>query len=259
MPPRLAFVKSAFWDQAEPVTHEAFAELVETLGEAASEVDLGQGFGRTLDLHKTVMEVDMAYNLHRDYEKGRDQFSPQLRQLVERARKVPAVDYAAALAAGAPLNATLDEVFLEYDAVLTPAAPGEAPVGDATGNPVFCTTWTYLGTPAVTLPLLRSEAGMPIGRAIGGKTRQRREALAYGELACQNSRAGCLRRLRYRRKRRVVLMTNLITGIIGIALLIIFMGFMLVWVKAPPLIVICLVVFALLIYDFYLSLRDRSA
>lgn len=60
-------------------------------------------------------------------------------------------------------------------------------------------------------------------------------------------------------KRKVEFMTNLITGIIGIVLLIIFMGFMLVWVKAPPLIVICLVVFALLIYDFYLSLRDRSA
>ncbi len=54
-------------------------------------------------------------------------------------------------------------------------------------------------------------------------------------------------------------MTNLITGIIGVALLVIFMGFMLVWVKALPLIVICLVVFALLIYDVYLSLRDRSA
>jgi len=54
-------------------------------------------------------------------------------------------------------------------------------------------------------------------------------------------------------------MTNLVTGIIGIAMLIIFMGFMLVWVKALPLIIICLIVFALLVYDFYLSLRGRSA
>jgi Asp-tRNA(Asn)/Glu-tRNA(Gln) amidotransferase A subunit family amidase len=169
MPPRLAFVKSAFWDQAEPVTHEAFAELVEALGEAASEVDLGQSFARTLDLHKTVMEVDMAHNLHRDYEKGRDQFSAQLRQLVERGRQVPAVNYVAALAGSAPLNATLDEVFNEYDAILTPAAPGEAPVGDATGNPVFCTTWTYLGTPAITLPLMRSEAGLPLGVQLVGR------------------------------------------------------------------------------------------
>jgi hypothetical protein len=54
-------------------------------------------------------------------------------------------------------------------------------------------------------------------------------------------------------------MMNLITGIIGIVMVAIFMGFMLVWVKAPPLIIICLIVAALLIYDFYLSVRDHAA
>ena len=50
-------------------------------------------------------------------------------------------------------------------------------------------------------------------------------------------------------------MTNLVTGIIGIGLVMTFMGFMLVWVKALPLIVICLVVFSLLIWDFIGSVR----
>lgn len=54
-------------------------------------------------------------------------------------------------------------------------------------------------------------------------------------------------------------MLTLITGLIGISMIVIFMGFMLVWVKALPLIIICAVVFALLVYDFYLSLRDSSA
>ncbi len=241
------------------MTREAFAELVEALGEAASEVDLGQSFGRALDLHKTVMEVDMAHNLHRDYEKGRDQFSPQLRQLVERARKVPAVDYVAALAGSAPLNATLDEVFNEYDAILTPAAPGEAPVGEATGNPVFCTTWTYLGTPAITLPLLRSEAGLPLGVQLVGRRGNDARLLRTANWLVKTLGQGAEKAALQREAKGSKLMANLITGIIGIAMLIIFMGFMLVWVKAPPLIVICLVVFALLIYDFYLSLRDRSA
>jgi Asp-tRNA(Asn)/Glu-tRNA(Gln) amidotransferase A subunit family amidase len=169
LPPRFAFVKQAMWNDADPVTHEAFAELVDQLGESVVEIDHDASLGRALDLHKTVMEVDMAHNLHRDYEKARDLFSPQLRQLVERARGVSAGDYVAALAGSARLNQSIDDVFDEFDAILTPAAHGEAPRGEATGNPAFCTAWTYLGTPAVTVPLLRSEAGLPIGVQLVGR------------------------------------------------------------------------------------------
>jgi hypothetical protein len=49
-------------------------------------------------------------------------------------------------------------------------------------------------------------------------------------------------------------MTNLITGLIGVAGVCAFLGILLWWIKALPLIVICVVVMALLIYDFYQSL-----
>jgi Asp-tRNA(Asn)/Glu-tRNA(Gln) amidotransferase A subunit family amidase len=170
LPPRYAFVRGPAWKFAEPVTREAFAQLVETLGEQVQEVEIGESFERTIELHKTVMEVEMAHNLRRDYEKGGDQLSPVLRELIERGRGKTAVDYTAAVAAIAPFNAGLDELFNEYDAILTPAAPGEAPRGlDATGNPIFCTLWTYLGTPAITLPLLQSEAGLPLGVQLIGR------------------------------------------------------------------------------------------
>ena len=170
LPPRFAFVRTPAWPHAEPVTEPAFAELTEALGDAASEVELGSSFERAIELHRIVMEVEMAHNLHRDYEMGGGKLSPVLRALIERGRAYAATDYTRALAGAAPLNAMLDAVFDEYDAILTPAAPGEAPRAlDSTGNPVFCTTWTYLGTPAVTLPLLQGEGGMPIGVQLVGR------------------------------------------------------------------------------------------
>lgn len=169
LPPRFAFARTPAWRHIEGVTEQAFAELVEALGENANEIDLSASFEQAVELHGIVMAVDMAHNFHRDYERGRDQLSPVLRALIEKGRAYTAVEYTRALAAGVNLNGILDAVFDEYDAILTPAAPGPAPRGSATGNPAFCSTWTYLGTPAVTLPLLQDEAGMPIGVQLIGR------------------------------------------------------------------------------------------
>jgi len=50
-------------------------------------------------------------------------------------------------------------------------------------------------------------------------------------------------------------MLTLFTGIIGIAMLAGFTGFMLWWVPAPPLITIVVVVMCLLIYDLIQTIR----
>jgi hypothetical protein len=49
-----------------------------------------------------------------------------------------------------------------------------------------------------------------------------------------------------------------ITGLIGIALLATFLGIMVWWVKALPLIVIVVGVFALVLFDFVQELRAAS-
>lgn len=49
-------------------------------------------------------------------------------------------------------------------------------------------------------------------------------------------------------------MTNFITGLIGVAGVLAFLGILLWWIKALPLIIICGAVMALLVWDFVNSL-----
>ena len=169
--PMLAFIKTPHWDRVDPEAKEAFGELAEALGERVEEVDLFPSAAAAWDWHKTIMETDMATSFEREWQQGRHQLSEQLRSLIERGREVRAVDYKRALGALAPVVASLDELFMErYDAILTPAAPGVAPKGlGSTGDPRFCTLWTLLGMPALSLPLMQGVGGLPLGAQLVGR------------------------------------------------------------------------------------------
>lgn len=169
LPPKLAFAKTSFWDQAEDDTQAAFAELADMLGDSVAEVELPSVFENVLNLHRSIQDAELAVSLAPEYEKGRDRLSARLCGIIEHGQEVPAADYIRAVARIPLLNLALDDIFARYDAILTPAAPGEAPRGlDSTGNPIFCTVWTLLGTPAISLPLMRGENGMPIGVQLVG-------------------------------------------------------------------------------------------
>jgi hypothetical protein len=51
------------------------------------------------------------------------------------------------------------------------------------------------------------------------------------------------------------MIAHLVAGIIGIGGLVTFLGIMVWWVKAPPLIIIMLLAVALVLYDFVQTLR----
>ena len=169
--PWVMFIKTPVWDKAEVETQEAFAELVEHIGEPIMECELPAPFGQALDWHRTIMEADLAKNFDAEYERGADQLSASLRGQIERGRRVLAVDYNRALDKIPMLNGALNELFdLRCDVILTPATAGTAPRGlEFTGDPMFCTLWTLCGMPTVTLPLMQGENGLPLGVQLVGR------------------------------------------------------------------------------------------
>ena len=169
MPPKIGFVKTPVWDRADVICREAHQELCETLGENIEEVELSPSFNHVFDHHKIVMEADIAYNYEKEYETGKDLLSDSLRGQIERGKGYTAVAYQKAIAQQVILDVTLEELFNEYDALLTPSVPGEAPIGlDNTGDPSFCTIWTFCGVPSLNIPIFVGENGMPIGTQLVG-------------------------------------------------------------------------------------------
>lgn len=168
--PRFAFVKTPVWDQADEDAQAAFEELATRLGgEVVEEVELPELFDSAVEWHQIILESNLARNFEAEYDRGRDRLSDLLRKMMERGKKYLAVDYTRAVEKVPVLNGLLGETFERFDALLTPPAPGQAPMGlGATGNPVFCTIWTLCGTPAVTLPLLKGADGMPLGVQLVG-------------------------------------------------------------------------------------------
>ena len=65
---------------------------------------------------------------------------------------------------------SFETVFEHYDALVTPATLGTAPLGlDSTGDPLMCTLWTFLGMPSLILPLLHGANGLPLGVQLVGR------------------------------------------------------------------------------------------
>lgn len=169
--PILALIKTPHWERVDADAKDAFKELQDALGDRVEEVELFPSSAVAWDLHKTIMETEMAVNLAREWETGAKKLSSKLRSLIERGRETRVVDYLRALGTIPRMVESFDDLFMQrYDAILTPAAPGTAPKGlDSTGDPSFCTLWTLLGLPAVSLPLMQGANGLPLGVQLVGR------------------------------------------------------------------------------------------
>jgi Asp-tRNA(Asn)/Glu-tRNA(Gln) amidotransferase A subunit family amidase len=169
LPPRLALVRTPFWDRLDADAQEAFDELAGALGERAAAFELPDSARQATDWHRTLFEADLATHFGVEYDRGADRLSPSLRGQIERGRQVRAVDYNEALARIAILDEGFGSLFEQFDAIVTPATLGTAPRGLAsTGDPLLATLWTYCGMPALSAPLARGGNGLPLGVQLVG-------------------------------------------------------------------------------------------
>ena len=168
--PKLAFVRGPFWDRADLEARRAIEAFASGIGTPIETVDLPQDFAAAEDALAVILCCGVAHAYRDDFERGGSMMSDSLQRAIERGRSLSASDFFRACAVRDQLRKLYDVVTARYDAIVTLAAPGAAPpFAEGTGNPIFSTIWTLVGAPAITLPLLRSGANLPIGVQLVGR------------------------------------------------------------------------------------------
>jgi len=167
--PVFALVRPPGWDEADQETKDAFAELAEALGEQVFDVELPRAFDNAAPERQRINFAEMSRYYYRYWRDAKEILGQETIAAIEEGNATLARDYLAALDWKPVLSAALGEIFERCDAILCPAAPGPAPEGlGSTGSAIFNGLWTFCGTPAVTLPILTSASGLPMGVQIVG-------------------------------------------------------------------------------------------
>jgi amidase len=172
-PPRFGLYRTPMWDEAEPATAAALDAAHAALDLAGARVEelaiAPNHHGLTVAQDK-IMGFETVRGLADERIRHSAELSPRLAQLIDAGMAVGAEEYDAARALAEAARAALAGFFGGCDAVLVPAAPGEAPAGlGYTGNPVFNRMWTLLGVPCVSVLAHWGESGLPTGVQLVGR------------------------------------------------------------------------------------------
>jgi Asp-tRNA(Asn)/Glu-tRNA(Gln) amidotransferase A subunit family amidase len=171
--PRFGLYRTPMWEEAEPATTaslDAARSALERAGAAIAELAIAPEHHGLTEVQNTIMHFEMVRAFAYERTLHSAELSPRFAQMLDAGMTIGADEYDRALARAEEARAALDAFFGSCDAVLVPAAPGEAPVGlGNTGDPVFNRMWTLLGIPCVTLPARWAENGLPTGVQLVGR------------------------------------------------------------------------------------------
>jgi Asp-tRNA(Asn)/Glu-tRNA(Gln) amidotransferase A subunit family amidase len=184
-PPRLAAVRTPVWDAADEAQRRAFAEGLAALrrrGAIVEETELPALFEHGHDAHRSIMAYEGALNLASVQRDHRNLLSERLNALLDDGAAIPQTRYQEALEMRARLQEAYSGFLDGFDAAITPPAAGEAPATLAeTGSPAFCTLWTLLGVPAISIPVGPGPCGMPLGLQVVGAAGSDGDLLAVAQ------------------------------------------------------------------------------
>ncbi len=169
--PRLAAVRTGDWDGIEPASRDAVVHSVDVIRRAGASVDWVEcppEVDALLPVHRTIMSREGSDTLAHVRARHDAVLSATLRAYLDEGSRVTEQDLAVARLARNRATVAFATWMRAYDAIIAPAAPGEAPTPETTGDPRCQTRWQSVGAPVLCLPCALGPHGLPLAIQVVG-------------------------------------------------------------------------------------------
>ena len=170
---RVGVFLDPFSGYAEHAAHVALGKAATALraeGMRLSLVEAPAEFIHLRSAQRTIARFEMARSLAYEWNAKRDMLSESTHREIEEGWSISPLVYSEAKAQIELARPAINRLFDNLDVMMTFAAPGEAPRGlTTTGSVLFNGSWTALGVPCLTLPVMIGPAGLPVSVQLIGR------------------------------------------------------------------------------------------
>ena len=175
-------VSGDYINQAEPEMINFYKNKIEEYkkqGHIIIEIDLFGDIEKINTAHKKMNAAEFAEVHEEWFENYEKLYRTKTKELILDGKKITIGELSQARLGRIKLRNKIEQLKKEnnIDVWLSPAAPGEAPEGMATGSPLMNLPWTYSGLPVITIPGGRSKNNMPLALQFTGSFMKDEELL----------------------------------------------------------------------------------
>lgn len=183
---RIGLYRTGTWDEAsgemQAAVHHVLS-LADVAGAEIMEIDEPEALSAARDAHATIQDSEAARALAGELDLYPDRLSDRLRETLVAGAGITPDAYDEARRTARRGRQAASAMLEGVDAIITPSAPGAAPLGlETTGVPLFNKLWSLTGCPCINIPGIRNDSGLPLGVQVVSRFGRDRQALSVASL-----------------------------------------------------------------------------
>lgn len=169
-PPQLGLITDFPWTSMEPDAAQHLSQVMRILianGARIAPVTLPPPYLAANSVHRLIMLHEGARQMRELQSQYRGQMSNELNDALDEGRRISTATYGESMVRRARLIEGVATLFGQFDAIVSASAGGPAPPRTGNrGDPGYCTLWSLLGVPVITVPTGFSSNALPLGMQI---------------------------------------------------------------------------------------------